>query len=437
MKQVVVPYVGMERVIEVLDAMYDAKTNEEDLLKLAVLLNCKASNINNVTPTLRLLGLATRKGDVIRLTDRGSDLINAMRVGNKDKAKEIVRNAVEQSEALGFVRSLLENRKQLNGEEIGRAIADRYGRSWKSIATYRAFGNSCATILAFAGLGYYRDGVITLEPPTEKALAEIYPPEAGAGRLLKLLKLMYPYQRATVGELAEKLGPKSENQTRMWNELHVLQTLGLVAKGANGSYSITDAGMNLIDPGLPEQERTASFRSVLMNSPYGEVIMRLASRSEDFTYQNLGGLLGYLLRRDWKDMTQLLYGKKLASWLLMAGLAERLPGNRLKIRKPEILEDQTKERQQRATKASVHAFELGRLIGVLEQLLPDKEPRRALDDTLVMLKSHTSGIPELKGVLELLPKHFAIALESSNYAAYQTDLSFIKESLKELTEVSS
>ena len=58
---IVVPYVGIERVIELANIMYKHGSRQKELSELATLLSCTRSNLNNVTPPLGLLGLAEVK----------------------------------------------------------------------------------------------------------------------------------------------------------------------------------------------------------------------------------------------------------------------------------------------------------------------------------------------------------------------------------------
>lgn len=164
--QTVIPYVGIDRIAELLKAMYRSSLKEQKLEALATLMGCGISNLNNVTPSLAALGLGEVKRGVLTLTQDGLTCADAFFHDDPEKAKPIIRRNLQKSEALVFTKSLLETRSTLSGEEIGRALSDRFQKNWKNIQTIRGFGNSCATILAFAGFGYYYDNILSIQPPT-------------------------------------------------------------------------------------------------------------------------------------------------------------------------------------------------------------------------------------------------------------------------------
>lgn len=301
LSKAIVPYVGMERIIDTLGATYRKGTKEISLNELASLLNCSISNINNVTPTLNILELADVEGGVMALTNNGMEFIRAHSSNELETAKGIIKKGILKNEVLKFVKSLLETRVQVTGEEIGRAISDRFGKRWKSVMTYRAHGNSCASILSFAGFGQYYNGVLSLKPLTKKAENELLAPEIGFRPIISLLKALYPFSKAKSSDLTKKLKKK---EGRISSELSVCVILNLVEKDSVGGYTITKRGRRVIDPHLPLEERKQIFMESLMNSPYSNVLSKLSHVDREITYEDVGEILEYDLRRDWAQLTK-------------------------------------------------------------------------------------------------------------------------------------
>ncbi|MGB9760779.1 MAG: hypothetical protein ACPLZG_13195, partial [Thermoproteota archaeon] len=381
MKQrLIVPYVGIERVIETLRAIYKNGLKEITISNLASLLGCSVSNINNVYPTLNVLNLAITNKRLITITNEGMEFISAYDSGDLKKAREIIKKGVEHSEALKFVKSLLKTRVQLTGEEIGRALSDRFNRKWKNVVSYRTFGNSCASIIAFAGFGFYQDGVLSLRPATIKAELELYPPEIGFRPIIQLLNALHPFARAKSYDLAKKLKVKAG---RIASELSVCITLGLIEKDSTGSYKITDMGRKLVDPLLSEDRKSQIFRDCLMNSPYASVILQLSQTDKELTYQDIGESLAYLLRRDWTNLTKKIYGRKFISWLKAAKLVEKIGPNKFKLNVSEIQKvKEALEQTKIQTPDLGRIYEIGRILGFLETLMPCEENMKAFEDRI-------------------------------------------------------
>ena len=152
-ERIIVPYITIDRIIDVLGVVYKKQTREISFEELSLLLDSGASSINNVTPALGILGLVEVQNKIIYLTDDGLEFISAYNSGKKDVSKKIIAKGIEKSEPLRFVKALLDTRNQLSGEEIGQALSSHFSKKWKSLVSIRTFGNSCASIIAFAGYG--------------------------------------------------------------------------------------------------------------------------------------------------------------------------------------------------------------------------------------------------------------------------------------------
>ncbi|MCW4009707.1 MAG: hypothetical protein NWF05_03700 [Candidatus Bathyarchaeota archaeon] len=424
----VVPYVGIDRVIEILRVIYKKGNREISVKELTSLIGCGASNINNVTPTLGLLGLIDIKKRVITLTNDGFEFISAYSSDKIEISKKIIRKAVEQNEALKFVKSLLDTRVQLTGEEIGKAISDRFGKKWKNVTSYRSFGNSCASIIGFSGLGYYNDGIISLKPITTKSESEFHPPEVGYQPIIRLLTTLHPFEKAKGSDLAEKLKAK---EGRISRELSVCVTLGLVEKNVSGGYSISELGRRLIDPRAAPESKAAVFRECLLRSPYAEIVSRLAQTENELSYEAIGESIAYDLRRDWTSHSKQIYGKKFVTWLNGANLVEKSGPNSFKLKQVEIGNAMKKEHELSQSKQVKEIYEIGRILGGLETIFPIEENQKEFEDRISVLKSMFKEHGDLDLVFELLRRNFQLSVDSKNILIYRTNMDFVRDKIKE------
>jgi hypothetical protein len=432
MISMIIPYVGMDRVVNLLNILYKEKTTEIKASVVAALTGTSVSNIENAIFTLKLLGFADYKKKTIFLTEQGMKFINSISSGKEDVAKQILRSVAEQNEVLSFVRSLLESRSQLSGEEIGRAISERFNRKWKSIATYRNYGNSCASILGFAGIGYYSDGILSVKPLTIKAGMELHAPEVGFGPILKILGGLHSFRRARPSEIAKKLGIK---KARISHELAICTILGLIERDATGSYRITKTGSTLINPTLTREEKTRTFRESLLESPYSELIRKFTVSVKEFTSQDLGEYISFELRRDWTSMTKKLYGKKFLTWLKAAGLVKKLSSNKYSVLAKEVsmLANKIEKKEEKIIRSD-KVFELGRTFGILETLA-DEDRNEIFGNSFSTLKLMLKDHKELEVALDLLPRNFELSLFHKDPSIYKSSINLIRQKVKEKLEI--
>jgi hypothetical protein len=375
------------------------------------------------------LGLIEVKKRVISITNDGFEFISSYISDKVEIAKKIVRKGIEQSEALKFVKSLLDTRVQLTGEEIGRAVSDRFGKKWKNVVSYRTFGNSCASILGFAGIGHYNDGILSLKSVTTKSETAFYAPEVGYQPIIRLLNALYPFERAKGSDIAKKLKAK---ENRIGSELAVCVTLGLVEKNVSGGYSITERGRKLVDPRLSQEIKAQIFLEGLLHSPYSELISRLTQTDKELTYDNVGESLAYDLRRDWTSLTKEIYGKKFLTWLDGAGLVEKLGPNSFRLKTKQIKDAIKAKGETKTQPVNVNEiYEIGRVLGALETVVPLEENKKDFEDRLSVLRSMFKEHGDLDLVLDLLRKNFQLSLESKNGSIYRTNIEFVRDKIKE------
>jgi hypothetical protein len=424
----VIPYIGIDRIIETLRVIYKRGSTEIPATELASLLGSGPSSINNVTPTLGLLGLANVKKGLISITSEGLEFIRAYNSNEIEKAKQIIRKSVLHSEVLKFVNSLLETRVQLTGEEIGRALADRFGKKWKNVISYRAFGNSCASIVSFGGFGFYHDGVLSLKAVTLRAGAELFPPEVGFNPIIDLLNALHPFERVKGSDLARKLKAK---EGRVATELSVCVALGLVDRDSTGGYRITDKGRKLVDPLLHDPEKKQAFRECLLSSPYREVISKL-SEADELTDEIIGESLAYFMRRDWSPITKKLYGRKFITWLNGSGLLKKAGRNKYQLSTDQVRKSiRTQEETKTKPVDVANIYEVGRVLGILETIIPNAESRKDFEDQISVLKVLLTEHSDFQLTLDLLRKNFQVSIRTKDPSIYKSNVEFIKQKVME------
>ncbi len=426
--QVIIPYVTIERVVEVLNVIYKKGNKEITTEDLSSLLGTGQSSINNVTPTLGILGLITIEKRVITLTNDGMEFISAYNTDKLEIAKRIIRKSLEQSESLKFVKSLLDTRIQLTGEDIGKSLSDRFNKQWKHLGSIRTFGNSCASIISFAGYGYYNNGVLALKPITSKSDNGVYPPEVGYLPIVSLLNALNPFERAKVSDLATKLQSKDST---IGKELTVIVSLGLASKDVSGGFSITDKGRRLIDPRSSEAARSHQFLECLLQSPYQEVIDRLRTTAEELTHESIGEDLAYVLRRDWTDTSKELYGKKFATWLFGADLIEKIGPNKFKVKVKDIQQATITDKPKIDKSQLKELYEIARAIGGLEIITPIQDNKKEFEDRVSLLSSMLKVHGDLSLIFEMLKMNFEASVLANNPSIYKNNIDFVIEKIKE------
>ena len=430
-KSVIVPYVGIDRIIEILKLMYKNSAKEKKLDELATLLGCKISNLNNVTPTLTVLGLGEVRKGVLTLTPDGLVCADAFLHDDYEKAKVTIRKNLGKSEALEFTKSILESRTTVTGDEIGRALSERFKKDWKNINTTRNFGNSCASIVAFAGHGHYYDGMLSVKPPTVRAISSSYAPDSNYNEIVHVLHATYGFERAKSSEIAKKANQKEAPTSQT---LNISVQLGLIEKFPNSIYSITELGKSLIDPLLSEKEKQKIFRNCLLKTKYNEIIQKLANSGKEFSFKEIGDILNFQMQRSWSQSSRDIYGKKFGQWLVKAGLVEKQSKGKYKI-KNELLQERISEPEEKTSEKQIadlgRVFEIGRTVGSLESIILDSDEKQFFDEKLVVLKGLLGEHEDLKLTLDMLGNNFQIATDAKNPAVYQTNLDFVRNKVKE------
>ncbi len=432
-KTTIVPYVNIERIMEILKIMYKNNMKEQSLKNLAKLLECGLSNLSNVTPTLGILGLGEVQKGILKLTPDGLVCADAFLHNDFEKAKIVLKRNIDHSEPLLFTKSLLESRSTISSDEIGNALSERFNKNWRSLQTIRNFGISCASIVAFAGFGYYNDGVLSNRPPSIQVTSTFYPPTIGYNSMINLLKSLHGFERVNIKDIAKKI---QTNEPNLYTNLTICTILDLVERETTKTYKLTDNGSQLIDPTISEENKIRVFRKCLLNSQYGEIIEKLSESEQGRNYSKIGDVLSFFMRKDWSEKSKLSIVKKFITWLNNACLTEKIkPGiYKIIIDKDEKLEITNKPSEEQSSENQVNLesiYEIGRSVGALESIMLDIDKTKFFNEKLTIFKGLLEEHEDLKMTLDMLGNNFQIATDTKNPAVYQANVDFVRNKVKE------
>ena len=426
---ITIPYVGVERIITLLTTIHKKSSRTIKLIELATLLGCGVSNLTNVMPTVSLLRLGVVKKGVLNLTTDGLIFADACASGDLTKAKQIMKKNIQNSESLLFVKSLLETRTSISNDEIGRALSERFGKNWKDIRTTRIFGNSCASLISFAGYGYYYDGILSSKPPTVKDSSSVYVPTARYSEILKILNAIHGFENARIKEIIAKTKQK---ECSAYQTLITTTILQLTEKKPNNAYHLTDDGQQLLDPLASNEVKQKIFRNCLLKSKYAEIIHKLSRFRDEVSFDEIGEVLKFHLQRNWSENTKKEYGKKFGNWLTNAGIIEKTEVNKYAIKKELLLDVEISQETKSvdAIKAE-DVFEIGRAVGSLESIILDADKSKFFSEKLTILKGLLEEHGDLKLLLDMLRCNFEAATTTNNPTVYQSNVNFVRNNVKE------
>ena len=427
-KSITVPYVGIDRLIDLFTMLHKKFSKEITLTELATLMGCGISNLSNAMPVISLLGLGTLRKRVLNLTTDGLIFADACASDDLTKAKQIIKKNIQNSEALLFVKSLLETRTSVSGDEIGRALSERFDKNWKDTRTTQIFGNSCASLISFAGYGHYRAGILSSKSPTIKDVSSISAPNANYNEILKVLNAVHGFKKARIREISNKA---KQVESRVYQTLTITTTLQLTEKEPNNVYRLTNNGQQIIDPLTPDEAKQKIFRNCLLRSKYAEIIHKLAKSRNEISFEEISEILEFHLQRNWSESTKKTYGKKFGHWLTHAGIIEKSDSQKYTIKK-DLLEDVEDIHEIKHMDIPSHdIFEIGRAIGNLESIILDVDKSNFFNEKSTILKGLLDEYDDLKLTLDMLDNSFEVATTTKNPATYQSNVNFVRNKIKE------
>lgn len=434
--KVIVPYVGIDPIIELATVMYKNAFKEKKLSELATLWGAGKSNLKNITPAFSILGLGSVSNGIFALTPDGLLFADGCYSDDLEKSKQVIRKNISKSETLQFVKSLLETRTTISIDEIGRDLSERFKKKWKNILTGKHAGNACASILSFAGIGYHYNSILTLNPPTISHTSQTPTPEATYNEILDVLNALHSFDRAKLSDIATKMKQKEQYA---YQKLSLCSSLKLVDRYSSNIYRLTERGEKLIDPTTDQTIKQNEFFQCLIQSPYKELISKILKVKDELTNENIGDILAFYLKRSWSDETKKLYAKKFASLLINGNILKKIKPSTYKIiinNIPDYIEKEIKEKFEVKNLASLNLiYELGRGIGNLEGLYLN-EKNTLFMDKVSFLKSLLSNHEDLKFAFDMLAKNFEISQKTQNEEIYKASLDFIRNKIKEKFQIS-
>jgi len=323
------PYLRLGKMNELLRAIplqLVSQVNEFSAQKLAETVKVGPTTASNFIATLKSLGFV--KGSRrFRFTAEGDSYAifiknQAAGAAAEEEAKKVLRQQVEKIEYLQAFKKMLDEKRRLTIFEIGEQIVLRYEKKWKSPLTLKTYGAGVASVLDFAGFGFYRRGLLSLVKKEVESRA-MPVPYLSAEKMFKILNLLSP-SGADILFLSQNL---KTQERRLSQELACCRTLGFVKHPSRNFYSLTREGKAIISRFKSEGERRAEFRRRLLASPYKRGATQLP-RGEKITVETVGNLLETVYQKRWSDLTKKTYAKKFLNWLKFAGIVTKLEGEK-------------------------------------------------------------------------------------------------------------
>ena len=302
-----------------------SEVNEFSAQGLAKAIGARTTAISNLIATMKALGFieGERKFRFTAVGDRYTILIR----NQEEEAKKVLQHQVENIEYFQVIKQKLAQKGKLTIFEIGNQIVSQYNKKWENPLTLKTYGAGIASILAFVGFGYYRNGVIRIEK-TEGEGKAMPVPYLSAEKILRILNVLFQ-SGADIHTLSRKF---ETQERRLSQELACCQALGFVKHPHRGFYELTEEGKAIISPYMSDDERRTKFAGYFMRSSYKKVIDKLPE--EKITVKSIGNVLQSEYGRGWSELTRKTYAKKFLNWLRFSGLVESVKGEKsYKIKK--------------------------------------------------------------------------------------------------------
>jgi len=407
-----IPYVRIRQIIEFVKSM---PTSEISFDEIGFSFKLRKSQIKNIIPSLKSMGLLEKQEGKIKLTKAGQDLRLSIKTNNEKESKNIIKNLTQKVAPLSHVVELLNQEQKLTIEQIGRKLAAKYNKSWDHPLTYKTHGASCASIVAFAGYGIYNSGVLRKSELVSVPL-KIPFPNVTFNKMVRILENIYPYPYTSTKDLSQKI---RTSEGRLASELIVCNELKLIKREYRGLYKISEIGEKLINPSLREQEKSKIFKQCLLNSRYKLVIEELSNIKFDAI--KLGEIISYIFLRSKSTIkTQKVYGMKFLNWLKYAQIVKKVKVGTYTLNESQIKEvpilKENKEKiihhvsADEQYKLLQNYYEIGKLIGMflggiekkgitieeVEKLITECHNFKQTKDVVMLLTEHRSLFETLK-----------------------------------------
>lgn len=314
MKDITLPYVRISQVKDFIE-----KFPKESLCKIDDIYSLFGkSKASNILPTLQLLRLVNydKKQNTIKLSDLGIKFRTALITNDNTLAGTLIKSVIEDNDPFKFIKNLLETKNYLTSEEIGKHLAFKFGKVWDNPLTFKTYGSAVASILSYAGVGFYSRGLLRLNGEKNNLDKKPVLPSCSFNTIYKITDYVSKIKEANLSTLINDLGNK------VHTNIGVCVELGLIERIAPKQYHISEKGFELVDS-LNQESRPEFWRAILLGSNYKDLIIKL--QEKELTPVDLGKFLNRYLGGKWKsDLTVKTYGKKFMSWLRYAKLIDTI-----------------------------------------------------------------------------------------------------------------
>jgi len=392
-----IPYIRMNQIKKFITEMPKESCNIDELIN-----KFGRSNVGNALPTLTLLKLVKydKKEKKVSLSEAGRRFRAALMTEHYKKAREILKNIIDEIDLFKFIRGLLDRKGSISNEEIGKELAFKYNKTWRNPITYRTHGSACASILGFAGYGICERGILRKGEYPLKKDKKLPSPYLSFGKMLKILREI-GNEEADLHSLSSRLNTK---ENRLGAELSVCVELGIIERLSPGKFILTTKGNKLIDP-LNEHSRKDIWREILLGSSYSKIVSLLKDRS--FSFQELGRILKHHFGGKWREDTTInAFAKKFLNWLKEAEIIESEGGKyRLKAIGIKTREQNNSKVPQRIISTDYYA--IGKRVGIISVSKSSDEIKKAVSDLINICKNEDN----LNDVIELMNEHLKLFMD--------------------------
>lgn len=445
MSESIVPYTTSKGVIDLIKTIFP--NNEITIQNLIEYSRKNKSSINNIIPTAKMLGFVDSNREVIILNETGFKLGRSIASNDVETTKKLFKDGIEKSEVLKFVITLLEEKKSLSTEDIGRRISFQFHKNWSSSVSYRSYGRFCADIISFAGFGYYKRGLLTNEEGKNIKMngIKIPLPDVSANKIMTILTNNFG-KKKTVDDFSGSMGTVN---SRMVSELNVCVALGFLLKEHDG-YSLTSSGKQLADPHQIITKKRKIFNNALLNSPYKNLVLKIIDMDKEMLNLDIGEILAKELDKDWSVSTKTSFAKKFQSWLTYSGILIQLKRGTYKVNQnlTNLVEIQESPKEvekiesipsnpeyqnennstfQNPNKETIAFYSLGRLI---EKISFKLDENKDFENDFVELLALCRNFPGLKNAVELLQSHYEIYREIEDKRILMPDINLIDSQIR-------
>lgn len=413
------PYIRIAKMNELLKEtplQIVSKENEFSTKELAKAIGTSKSTVSNLIITLKSLNFVEGRRK-FKFTPAGKKYAKFLIRNQQKEAKEILQDQVENIEYFQVIKQRLSQKGRLAISEIGNLVALQYDKKWENPLTLRATGAAISSILDFAGLGFYRDGILAVAKIEEKHEG-IPAPNLGAGKIFKILTNLFP-TGADIHTLSRNLKTK---EGRMTQELACCIALGVIERSHRGFYKLTKEGELIISPYTDDSGRKMKFRERLVESHYKKFISKLPE--DGITTDSIGSILEFESRRKWSETTKKTYGKKFLNWLSFSGIVEKI-GKEYKLNK-ELIKEKPRKKENAAKEVGMFSridlmryYTLGKSVG---QIVAKSNESVDIDEVVGTIVAFCQERRELKDLAEDWRSDFRLFKDVKDFRIFLRDV---------------